>query len=169
MSACAWLSARTLPEGGYSARYTRTGQPLDPYPAGTGAVISLLADCAQLLRQRGQSDEGYLRQAVDAYETTLGKLIRRGELAGGTLDASTPDREAAVAALDACLMLYEGTGEPQYLSDARAAASNILSYTMIYPITTFAPDTDAGREGISTFGATIVSPESEISSRPSTP
>ena len=71
--------------------------------------------------RRGQGDEGYLKQAVGAYETTLGKLIRKGELAGGTLDASTPDREAAVAALDACLMLYEGTGEPQYLSDARAA------------------------------------------------
>ena len=161
LSVCEWLSAHPLPAGGYSARYTRTGDPLDPYPAGTSAVISLLSDCARLLQQRGQSDEGYMQQALEAYETTLGALIRRSELAGGTLDASTPDREAAVAALDACIMLYEWTGEVQYLSDARAAASNLLSYTMVYPITTFAPDTDAGRDGISTFGATIVSPENQ--------
>jgi hypothetical protein len=161
LGVCRWLAEHALPGGGYSARYARTGEPLDPYPAGTGAVISLLTDCAFLLEQRGQVGDHFVGQAVEAYESTLGALIRRGELAGGTLDASTPDREAAVAALDACIRLYERTGEPQYLSDAGAAAANLLSYTLVYPITTFAPDTDAGRAGISTFGATIVSPENQ--------
>ncbi|HET9495304.1 MAG TPA: hypothetical protein VFR15_13830, partial [Chloroflexia bacterium] len=161
LGVCAWLAARPLQGGGYSTRYTRAGEPTDPYPAGTSAVISLLCDCGRLLKQRGQSGDSHMQQGMDAYAGTLGRLIRRGELAGGTLDASTPDREAAVAALDACILLYECTGEVEYLSDARVVASNLLSYTMVYPINTFAPDTDAGRDGISTFGATIVSPENQ--------
>jgi hypothetical protein len=77
------------------------------------------------------------------------------------LDASCPDREAAIGALDACVQLYGLTGNKQYLEDARLAADNVLSYTMVYPISTFGPDTDAARGNVSTFGATIVSPENQ--------
>jgi hypothetical protein len=157
-----WMMQHRLPGGGYASRYRRDGEPLDDYPGGTGAVISLLCECAHLMHERAtRTGENYTQQAVAAYESTLAGLVRACIFAGGTLDASCPDREAANGALDACVQLYELTGNKQYLEDAKLAADNILSYTMVYPISTFGPDTDAARQDISTFGASIVSPENQ--------
>ena len=162
LSVARWLYNHRLPQGGYAARYHRDGNPVDAYPAGTAAVLSLFCDCARLLAEREPSEsQAYIQRAKDAYAHGLADLMAAGVFAGGTLDASCPDREAAIAALDACITLYELTDEADYLRDARSAADNILSYTMVYPITTFGPDTDAVRQGISTFGATIVSPENQ--------
>jgi hypothetical protein len=162
VAAADWLINHALPGGGYSSRYKRNGDVLDPYAGGTGAAISLFCDCTRLLRGRAsRTAESYLQAALDAYESNFAAIIRSGGFAGGTLDASTADREAAVAALDACLQLYELSGDDQYLLDATLAAGNLLSYTMVYPITTFGVDTDAVRSNISTFGATIVSPENQ--------
>lgn len=157
-----WFVSHTSPSRGYSLRYSRTGEPLDPYPAGTAAVVSLLCACASLLNEAdpGGADR-YLQAGIASYEGTLAGLVREGQFGGGTLDASTPDREAAVAALEACIMMYEASNDSRYLDDARIAADNLLSYTLVYPIRTFAPDTDAARQNISTFGASIVSPENQ--------
>ncbi len=157
-----WLAQHPLPTGGYSSRYTRVGEPLDPYPAATGAVISLFVAVAGIMWGT-DSREGhtYIQEAIAAYERTLAPLVRASLFAGGTLDASCPDREAAIAALDACLQLYLSTNDEQYLSDAQRAADNILSYTLVYPISTFGRGTDAVRNSISTFGACIVSPENQ--------
>ncbi|HEX8600620.1 MAG TPA: hypothetical protein VF952_19155 [Chloroflexia bacterium] len=157
-----WFLSHALPSGGYASRYRRTGEPLDPYPAGTASVVSLLCDCARLLSDANPTAaERYLQAAIAAYEGTLAGLVREGQFGGGTLDASTPDREAAIAALEACILMYEASNDNRYLDDARIAADNLLSYTFVYPIRTFAPDTDAARQNISTFGATIVSPENQ--------
>jgi hypothetical protein len=157
-----WLVAHSTSEGGVASRYGRDGEALDPYPGGTGAAISLICACAHLLESKGdRRAPGYTSHAVAAYESTLAASVRAGRFAGGTLDASTADREAAIGDLDACLQLFELTGESRYLADARLAADNILSYTMVYPITTFAPGTDAASGSISTFGASIVSPENQ--------
>ncbi|MEA2574903.1 MAG: hypothetical protein QOH93_2201 [Chloroflexia bacterium] len=157
-----WFLSHALPSGGYASRYSRTGEPLDPYPAGTSSVVALLCDCAGLLRDAdAPAADRYLEAAIAAYEGTLAGLVREGQFGGGTLDASTPDREAAIAALEACISMYEASNDSRYLDDARIAADNLLSYTFVYPIKTFAPDTDAARQNISTFGATIVSPENQ--------
>lgn len=157
-----WLKRHVLPSGGVASRYRRTGEPIDPYPGGTAAAISLFCDCARLLA--GVSDaesHQYASAAITAYESTLGPLARQGIFAAGTLDASAPDREAAIAVLDACLQLYDLTRDERYLLDARLAADNILSYTLVYNISTFGTGTDATRQTISTFGASIVSPENQ--------
>lgn len=157
-----WLIQHPLPTGGYSSRYNRAGQAVDPYPGGTGATLALFCDVARMMRARGsRSAESYLREAVEAYDSAFAGMVRSKLFAGGTLDASTPDREAAVAALNACLQVYELTGKSEYLEDAGAAADNLLSYTFVYPITTFGRETDAVKQGISTFGATLVSPENQ--------
>ncbi|MDQ3929049.1 MAG: hypothetical protein M3328_07875 [Chloroflexota bacterium] len=157
-----WFVSHALPSGGYASRYSRAGEPSDPYPAGTASVVTLLCDCARLLSDTNPSaSQRYLSAAIDAYEGTLAELVRAGQFGGGTLDASTPDREAAIAALEACIVMYEASNDSRYLDDARIAADNLLSYTFVYPIKTFAPDTDAARQNISTFGATIVSPENQ--------
>ena len=157
-----WLVSHALPSGGYAARYSRSGEPLDPYPSGTASVVSLLCDCARLLTEVDPTAAmRYLQAATAAYKGTLAGLVREGQFGGGTLDASTPDREAAMAALEACILMYEASNDGRYLEDARIAADNLLSYTLVYPIKTFAPDTDAARQNISTFGASIVSPENQ--------
>lgn len=157
-----WLIQHPLSTGGYSSRYSSSGQAVDPYQGGTGATLSLLCDVVRMMRARAsRSAESYLQQAVEAYDTAFSGMVRSKLFAGGTLDASTPDREAAIAALDACLQVYELTGKSEYLDDAGAAADNILSYTFVYPITTFGRETDAVKQGISTFGATLVSPENQ--------
>ncbi|HET6313738.1 MAG TPA: hypothetical protein VFH60_07880 [Chloroflexia bacterium] len=162
LSVADWFVSHPLPHGGYASRYKRTGEPLDPYPSGTASVVSLLCDCARLLGDTDpKGSSTYLNAAVEAYEGTLAGLVREGQFGGGTLDASTPDREAAMSALDACILMYEASNDSLYLEDARIAADNLLSYTLVYPIKTFAPDTDAGRQNISTFGASIVSPENQ--------
>jgi hypothetical protein len=125
-------------------------------------VVGLFCDAARWLSERDPAaSQHYRTLAVQAYDETLGDLITAGIFGGGTLDASCPDREAAIAALDACITLYELTDDPRFLAAARPAADNVLSYTFVYPITTFGPDTDAVRRGISTFGATTVSPENQ--------
>lgn len=161
-SVAGWFVSRALPSGGYASRYSRNGEPLDPYPAGTASIVSLLCECARLSSETDPAAaERYLTPAIAAYEGTLAGLVRAGQFGGGTLDASTPDREAALAALDACILMHEASNDSRYLDDARLAADNLLSYTLVYPIRTFAPDTDAARQNISTFGASIVSPENQ--------
>lgn len=162
LSVAAWLADYRLPLGGYAGRYHRAGEALDPYPSGTAAVVGLFCDVSRWLRERDPAASlQYRTLAVQAYDQTLGDLIAAGAFNGGTLDASCPDREAAIAALDACITLYDLTGDERYLAAARGAADNILSYTFVYPITTFGPDTEASRRQISTFGATVVSPENQ--------
>ncbi|HEX6292190.1 MAG TPA: hypothetical protein VFZ66_23580 [Herpetosiphonaceae bacterium] len=162
LSVARWIVEHRLPKGGYAGRYHRTGQPLDPYPSGTSAVIGLFAECARWLDERDPAtSQRYRELAVQAYDDALGALIAAGVFGGGTLDASCPDREAAIAALDACITLYELTDDPRFLEAGRGAADNILSYTFVYPITTFGADSDASRRRISTFGASTVSPENQ--------
>lgn len=162
LGAADWFVGHALSSGGYATRYSRTGEPADVYPAATGAVVSLLCDCSRHVSESDpEAGQRYFQAAEVAYETVLAELVRGGQFGGGTLDASTPDREAAVAALEACLMMYEASNDDRYLEDARIAADNVLSYTMVYPIRTFGPDTDAARQNISTFGASIVSPENQ--------
>ena len=162
LSVSAWLAAHRLPLGGYAGRYHRGGAAIDPYPSGTAAVIGLFCDVSRWLREHDAAgSQQYRELAVQAYDETLSDLIAAGAFNGGTLDASCPDREAAIAALDACITLYDLTGDERYLIAARGAADNILSYTFAYPITTFGPETEASRRQISTFGATIVSPENQ--------
>lgn len=151
-----WIAQHPLPGGGYASRYRRDGEPLDPYPAATTNLISFFCECA-----RSFSDRGFLALAERAYADVVREMMRTSVFAGGTLDASTPDREAANAALDACIDLYEMTANPEYLDDARFAADNILSYILMYPISTFGADTDAAKNRVSTFGASIVSPENQ--------
>lgn len=166
-----WLRQHPLPGGGYAGRYSRSGQPVDDDPAGTAAAIGLFCDCARLLAVDAPADAAAYREAaLTAFETVLAESCRQGIFTGGTLDASCPDREAAIASLDACMTLYELTDDEHFLTIAAAAADNILSYTLVYDITTFAVDSDASRRRVAMRGAMIVSPENQhLDPVPSTP
>ena len=162
LSVAGWFLEHPLSEGGYAPRYDHGGEPLESYPSGTASVLSLFCECARWLRASSPDmSRTYAEHARNAYAQALAPLVRQGAFSGGTLDASCPDREAAIAALGACLQLYNLTGEEVYLQDAGYAAANILSYTLVYPISTFCVETDASRRHISTFGASIVSPENQ--------
>ncbi|NMB55408.1 MAG: hypothetical protein GYA15_11960 [Leptolinea sp.] len=156
-----WLAAHPLADGGFAARYARCGEPVGADPSGTAFAVSLFCDLVRLSAHPLSETSSWQDAAAHAYHSSLSDLIRRDLFSGGTLDASCPDREAAIAALDACIQLYEVTRAAPYLEDARHAVDNLLTYTMVYPIRTFGRDTDAVRRAISTFGGSLVSPENQ--------
>lgn len=78
---------------------------------------------------------------------------------GGTLDASCEDKEAAWAALEGFLALYDMTGERHYLDWAQHAADVALTYLVVWDI-----DLPPGRlrnHGFKTRGWTAVSVQNQ--------
>ena len=136
------------------------GAALSADPAPTAAFVALLADLAADHGDAAQATD-LVAHARDAYDRTVAPGAARRRFGGQTLDASCPDREAAISALDASLAMFEATRERPFLEDARVAADVVLSYTFVYAIRTFDPGSDAVERSISTLGATLVSPENQ--------
>lgn len=134
----------------------------DPEATGDASafLVGLLADLAfdepdLPLRQAS------VAAAVAVYQAAVLPRIHTRRSGGVTIDAATPDREAAAAILESALALYEATHEVRYLDDARAAADAVLVWVMAYRCGTFQGGTDAADRAISTLGASIVSPENQ--------
>ena len=78
---------------------------------------------------------------------------------GGTLDASSEDKEGAAIAFQAFLELYEITGEREHLDWARHACDVMLTYTYVWDV-----DMPPGRlrdHDLKTRGWTAVSPQNQ--------
>ncbi|MCX6625631.1 MAG: hypothetical protein NTY38_32130 [Acidobacteria bacterium] len=78
---------------------------------------------------------------------------------GGTLDASSEDKEGAAMAFQGFLALYEFTGDPRHLAWARHACDAMLTYTVVWDI-----DLPPGRlrdHAFRTRGWTSVSPQNQ--------
>ncbi len=78
---------------------------------------------------------------------------------GGTLDASSEDKEGAWAAFQAFLTMYETTGEEIYLGWSQHAAEVMLSYLVVWDI-----PFSQGRladHSFKTRGWTVVSPQNQ--------
>jgi len=78
---------------------------------------------------------------------------------GGTLDARCEDKEAAAAALQAFLALWEETRNPEHLRWAEHAAYMVLTYTYLWNV-----DLPPGRlrdHAVRTQGWTLVSPQNQ--------
>lgn len=127
---------------------------------GSAYLVTLLADLA-LDEVDATAAARLLDAARELHERSVRPRIAHRRFGGVTLDAACPDREAVVAALDACLALYEAQGRAADLSDARVAADALLAYVFTYGIRTFGPGSDADERGISTLGASVVSPENQ--------
>lgn len=78
---------------------------------------------------------------------------------GGTLDARCEDKEAAAAALQAFLALWDHTRDPEHLQWAEHAAYIVLTYTYLWNV-----DMPPGRlrdHALKTQGWTLVSPQNQ--------
>jgi hypothetical protein len=140
-------------EGAYSRWYQFDGSLADPLQTHTPYVITALIKMYQLT---GESN--YLSEAQKNWEWVVDHIIEPEVYFGGTLDASTEDKEAAIITAEAGVMLFEVTQDYIYLEGAKKACDQVLSYMMMYNIT-FPKGTSLEQQGFQTFGTTLVSPE----------
>jgi len=96
---------------------------------------------------------GYLEVARAAARQYYEREVKRGLTTGGPGEIlSAPDSESAYAMMDSFVLLYEATGEPEWLKAAhdmvRLLATWCVSYDYVFPETS-----DLGRSGARTTGA----------------
>jgi hypothetical protein len=154
-----WLCSQVSDEG-LPAVIAADGGARRAHGGATAGLVALLAD----LSRDGWEDAERASQreeVIGLYERALRPLFHAGRFGGVTLDAACPDREGVLAALEAALAVHEATDAPGYLEDARMAVDALLPYVFAYPIRSFPPGTDASERGISTLGASVVSPENQ--------
>lgn len=139
--------------GAYSRWYQFDGSLADPLQTHTPYVITALIKMYQLTRE-----SKYLSEAQKSWEWVVDHIIEPEIYFGGTLDASTEDKEAAIITAEAGVMLFEATRDQMYLEGAKKACDQVLSYMMMYNLT-FPKGTSLEQQGFQTFGTTLVSPE----------
>jgi hypothetical protein len=147
-----WLISKGK-NGAYSRWYAFDGSPTDSLETHTPYVITALMKMYQVT-----ADSRYLNEAKTSWLWVQNHIIQTEVYFGGTLDASTEDKEAAIITAEAGVMLYEGTRDQSYLDDTKKACDQILSYMMMYNVH-FPEGTSLHEQGFKSFGTTIVSPE----------
>lgn len=127
----------------------------NPNSTSEACYIAPLSIASKLFR-----NSSYKAAAVKAGEVFAGRhLEMNGCYWGGTLDATCEDKEAAWAAFQGFLTLYEQFGEDRFLVWAKHAMDVCLSYVVIWDI-----PLPAGRMAdyhFKTTGWTVVSPQNQ--------
>ena len=136
---------------GFPQTVNEKGEILNPLGmAGTMMTVAAL----QAYRVTGE--EKYLRAGKESFDFYYENYLSRNAAAGGALDTYCIDKESAGPVLRAALMLERITGDRAYLEKAENIACYLQTWMFYYDIP-FPADTDAGRAGFTTFGATAVS------------
>lgn len=105
-------------------------------------------------------EERYRRAAMKAAEHYAARhLAMREPYWGGTLDARSEDKEAAAAAFQAFLELYEQTRDPRHLEWAQHACDVMLTYTYVWDVPM--PPGRLASHRLRTRGWTSVSPQNQ--------
>ncbi|MCS7314757.1 MAG: hypothetical protein RMI94_01695 [Bryobacterales bacterium] len=105
-------------------------------------------------------EQRYRRAAIKAAEHYAQRhLSMREPYWGGTLDARSEDKEAAAAAFQAFLELYEHTRDPRHLQWARHACDVMLTYTYVWDVPM--PPGRLASHRLRTRGWTSVSPQNQ--------
>lgn len=98
-------------------------------------------------------DERLLRIAVESARYLVENYLDRGFTNGGPGEAvQAPDSESAFGLLESLVELWELTGDPRWLFDARAAAELSASWVMAYDFR-FPPESTMGRIDARTTGS----------------
>lgn len=139
--------------GAYNRWFNFKGEAVDKLHTHTPYVMTALLKMYQLTKQ-----STYLTEAKKSWLWVVENIIEPEIYFGGTLDASTEDKEAAIITVEAGVMLYEATGNQRFLKDAKKAADQVVSYMMMHNVQ-FSQGTSLGEQGFKTFGTTLVSPE----------
>ena len=121
-----------------------------------GAYIIWLL--AKLYRITEKSE--YLKTAEEAMHYYIKEYTDNEKYWGDTLDADCIDKEAGHVLLRSALMLYEITGNEEYLDAAIRAGYYVLSWMYMWSIP-FDRNSFLGRYGFDSFGWTSVSVENQ--------
>lgn len=121
-----WLLTQQ-PAGGFPRAWLAPqGTVLSDSPNASFNAIPLLVQMHRLTK-----DEKYLAAAIRAAEFCWNNGQSQGRFVGGTIDnPDVLDKEAATLSLEAYLLLFETTGERNWLDRARVAAD--IAETWIY-------------------------------------
>lgn len=117
-----------------------------------GAMMTVAA--LQMYRVTGE--EKYLTAGKDSFQYYYEHYLSHNVAAGAALDTYCVDKESAGPVLRSALMLERLTGDRAYLEKAENIACYLQTWMFYYDIP-FPPESDAGKSGFTTLGATAVS------------
>lgn len=142
---------RFFPSGGFPQISNPRGEVLTAEGC-AGAMLML----GFIYAHKYFGDEVYFRRAVSAFDFYYRTYLSNSIAAGGALDTYCIDKESAGPILRSALMLYELTGQEQYLAAAKRTAYYLMSWTYYHDVA-FPQDSDCARLGVRTTGGTSVS------------
>jgi len=151
LGVCDFFVGHYDPERGFGHSWKLDGTPVAS--DGTGGAF-LLIPLLKAFEQTG--NEAYLECVIQAYEGYARRDLDRMQCTAGALDTDCVDKETGWPLLKTALDLFEKTGEPHYLKDARKAGYYLLSWCYLYDVGT--EDSSEFRQyGFRTYGSTSVS------------
>ena len=111
---------------------------------------------AALQTYRATGEEKYFTAGKRSFDFYYEHYLSRNAAAGGALDTYCIDKESAGPIFRAALMLERITGDASYLEKAENIACYLQTWMFYYDLP-FPAETDAGKCGFTTLGATAVS------------
>ncbi|MBQ8864057.1 MAG: hypothetical protein IJ014_04965 [Rikenellaceae bacterium] len=147
---CDFVRGDQLPSGCYGKGWRESGECL--YREGTVGAFMI---APMLAAYEVTADSCYFTSAKSAYDFYFAEFAREGYTTAGALDTWCIDKESSMSMLRAAILLYDLTGNRQYLHDAERISYYLSTWLWHYnaPYT----DNEVGYNNFRTFGATSVS------------
>ncbi len=140
-----------FPSGGFPQISSPTGEVIvEDGCAGTMLTVGFLTAYKYFGRPE------YLKRGLEAFDFYYNTFLANSIAAGGALDTYCIDKESAGPMLRASLLLYELTGEAQYVEKSKQVAYYLMSWTYHHDVA-FPAESDCARLGVRTTGGTSVS------------
>ncbi len=98
----------------------------------------------------------YFERGKAAFDFYYDNFLANSIAGGGALDTYCIDKESAGPVLRAALLMYELTGEKEYVEKAKQVAYYLMSWTYYHDVP-FPKDSDCAKVGVRTTGGTSVS------------
>lgn len=151
LAICDFFVRNQFSDGGLGRGWTNAGECVARDGQTGGFLIPPLLVAYQVTGQ-----PQYLETARRAFDFYFRNLSENGFTAAGALDTHCIDKESAIPLLKGGLLLYNITGEGQYLEKAEQAAYYLSSWQWHHTVT-YPEDTALNQLNYDTFGGTAVS------------